>query len=97
MPYILPERRESIDYHLAEVLPFIENEGDLNYAVTKLCDMYLCRYGDERYSYYNEVMGVMVCALLELYRRKIAKYEDKKCARNGDVYDWISVLKDVTL
>lgn len=34
-----------------------------------------------------EIIGVLRCASNELYRRKIALYEDKKIQDNGDVYD----------
>ena len=33
-----------------------------------------------------EVLGVLECVKLELYRRVAAPYEDKKCQENGDVY-----------
>jgi broad-specificity NMP kinase len=34
----------------------------------------------------NDVRGVLRCAQLEMYRRLIATYEDKKIKENGDVY-----------
>jgi hypothetical protein len=38
------------------------------------------------YDNFNEVIGVLECMKLELYRRMIAPYEDTKCKENGDVY-----------
>jgi hypothetical protein len=35
---------------------------------------------------YAEAISALECAKLELYRRQLAPYEDKKCAENGDVY-----------
>jgi len=32
------------------------------------------------------VIGVLESVKMELYRRKIADYEDEKCEENGDVY-----------
>lgn len=34
----------------------------------------------------NEVVGALESAKLELYRRIVGPYEDKKSAENGDVY-----------
>ena len=43
---------------------------------------------DERISYsrINELIGVLECAKIELYRRIAAPYEDDKSRINGDVY-----------
>ena len=81
MPYIKMEKR----------LPVLRegpaNVGELNYAITDLIQGYL-NTGDpnRNYAAYNEVIGVLECAKLELYRRQIAVYEDQKCRENGDVY-----------
>jgi hypothetical protein len=44
--------------------------------------------GFERVGYaeINEVVGVLECCKLELYRRLAAPYEDTKIKENGDVY-----------
>ena len=64
--------------------------GELNYAITKLCDSFVAfRSGDERelrYENINEVIGVLACAQDEFYRRIAAPYEDTKLQENGDVY-----------
>ena len=62
----------------------IETEGDLNYTITRLCHLFLKKKG-EKYSVYNTIIGALECAKLELYRRKIAKYEAKKIEENGDL------------
>jgi hypothetical protein len=63
------------------------NAGELNYAITRLVDAYLSTKGVS-YAHLNEVVGVLECAKLELYRRIVAGYEDKKIADpdNGEVY-----------
>ena len=38
------------------------------------------------YARINELIGVLECAKLELYRRIAVPYEDTKIAENGDVY-----------
>lgn len=81
MPYINPEDRA----RLAEGdVP--GDAGQLNFAITSLVDAYLRRQGGVRYRHLNEVIGVLECAKLELYRRIAAPYEDRKMAENGDVF-----------
>jgi len=79
MPYIKKERRS----HLA--LYDSITVGELNYTVTKICSRYLKDRG-ESYQTYNDIIGVLECAKLEMYRRKVAHYEDKRKKENGDVY-----------
>lgn len=80
MPYIAPNRR----FEIIHDLTVIDLPGDLNFAITHMVDRYL---GDTiNYRKINEVIGVLECAKLELYRRIAAPYEDGKCAVNGDVY-----------
>lgn len=81
MPYIKPERRRAI---LAGGKP--RDAGELNFAITILVDNYLKEKGEIRYSHVNEIVGVLDCAKLELYRRVAGPYEDEKIAENGDVY-----------
>jgi len=82
MPYIKQERKKEIGVIVKEL---IRTPGELNYCLTKVCISYLkARF--EIYSDYNDVIGALECCKLELYRRKIAKYEDKKIEENGDVY-----------
>ena len=88
MPYVNRQHREEWDaqFHLKEYPIFIHESaiGDINYFVTTLLLAWLGpnpRYGD-----YNAAIGVLECIKLELYRRAVAPYEDKKCEENGDVY-----------
>lgn len=81
MPYIEKSRREAIKNKT--ITP--STAGDLNYLVTMLCQEYLEVKG-ESYQTYNDIMGALTGAQLELYRRKTAIYEDKKIFSNGDVW-----------
>lgn len=81
MPYITTEARTRLDMGGRP-----ENAGELNYAISRLVDDYLFQKGEFRYEYLNEVTGAIECAKLELYRRVIVPYEDKKLAESGDVY-----------
>lgn len=81
MPYIKPEDRTQI---LADQL-FIEDAGELNYFITTIINNYIIK-NTKSYTTLNEVIGVLECAKLELYRRIVAPYEDAKIEQNGDVY-----------
>lgn len=82
MPYIIPEDRAVLE-------PHSEHEamtpGELNFQVTVLVDTYLAGHLD--YQAINDVIGVLECAKLELYRRIASPYEDQKIDLNGDVYE----------
>jgi hypothetical protein len=58
--------------------------GPLNYVITKL----LIAWMGPRpcYDNFNDVIGVLRCVELEMYRRMVAPYEDEKIAAHGDVY-----------
>ena len=80
MPYIDKENRKDIDGSMT----YPRNAGELNYFITKNIHEYLERSGVS-YDNINEVIGVLECAKLELYRRIATPYEDKKIKENGDV------------
>lgn len=84
MPYIDPCERENKDEQLDELSGVILTEGHLNYAITRLVHEWIADRG-ESYATYNSAIGVLECAKLELYRRRVAPYEDRKIAENGDV------------
>lgn len=81
MPYIKPEDRNKI--LLDETS--IATAGELNYFISTLLNWYINQKG-KTYSSINEVIGVIECAKLELYRRIAVPYEDIKIEENGDVY-----------
>jgi hypothetical protein len=95
MPYIKKNHRviyrDLVDQLSKSVLVRCEAEkdlklrpGHLNYIITKLLQY---SYGTPpRYSDYNEMIGILECAKLELYRRAVAVYEDEKIRQEGDVY-----------
>ena len=82
MPYIKLPEKEEFNAYLGWIQP--KNAGELNYCLTKLVQSFL---GDNpKYDNYNSAIGALECCKLELYRRMIAPYEDKKIQENGDVY-----------
>jgi hypothetical protein len=85
MPYIKKEDREKFDKDLELLSCNIKNVGEMNYVITMLIGDFIKTNG-ECYNTLNSVVGVLECAKLELYRKKVSKYEDKKIEENGDVY-----------
>lgn len=87
MPYIRPDLRPPLDDLTApllehiKALPVEEQDGALNYAVTRILHGLYPR----RYFHMNRAMGVLSAITEEFYRRKVAPYEDEKIAENGDV------------
>ncbi len=79
MPYISQKDREE----LAEFRG-TKTAGELNYVITKLIHDHWNRNGNN-YQAFNDIIGALEGAKLELYRRKVAPYEDKKIEENGDV------------
>ena len=88
MPYITQHRRALLAVRGARPT----YPGDLNYTISRLIDHYLSHHG-VAYMTLNEVIGVLECVKLELYRRVAAGYEDKKMAENGDVYTCQGTIK----
>ncbi len=82
MPYIQQGERPDIDSAIDQLN--IEHCGQLNYAISMIIKEYLKRHGNN-YSNINEVIGVLECAKLEVYRRTAAPYEDIKIKENGDI------------
>ena len=94
MPYIKQDKRDKIvgemgwdeydpdfDYINTEA---IDCAGDMQYAMAAMIKRYIAKYGLS-YQVCNDVMGALVGAQQEFYRRTVAPYEDKKIKENGDI------------
>lgn len=80
MPYIKQYRRDVLK---GKAKPY--NAGELNFKLTSEILEYIDKRGPS-YAVYNDVIGVLECLKLELYRRAVAPYEDSKIEENGDVF-----------
>lgn len=89
MPYIKnKEMRKEIDKLVLrfaflcadETEETIDITGKLNYFLFRLALMH-----GMSYKTYRDFIGELEAAKLEIYRRQIAPYEDKKIKENGDV------------
>jgi hypothetical protein len=85
MPYIRKEDRDRLQPFTGPMQDLeIKTAGELNYLVTLLAHRFL-NQKPENYQSYNDAMGALEGAKLELYRRHISSYEDDKIVENGDV------------
>jgi len=80
MPYIEKKRREELDLKFDP-----KTAGELNYVITNQLVNYIFLNG-ESYQTFNDIIGALEGAKLEIYRRLIVPYEDRKARENGDVY-----------
>jgi len=91
MPYISDEKRTIFEHSLAQLSAHIKTEnadaqaGVLNYCISSIINEVLKTR--KNYHAINEMIGVLECAKLELYRRVASPYEDEKIESNGDVFD----------
>lgn len=84
MPYIKQAARAALDPHLEALARNVTTEGELNYCIYKLSCLLIDSMG-ESYANYSMCGSAMEHARLEWYRRRVAPYEDKKIAENGDI------------
>lgn len=101
MPYVGDDIRSELDEAILQLAKLMNDpstqaitkpEGSMNYVITRLVLQRL--YGDKdvivagkslSYARINEIIGVLECAKLELYRMHASKYEDMCIVKNGDV------------
>jgi hypothetical protein len=86
MPYIPYEEKELFNKEIENLAKNIDTEGQLNFALTRLCFLYAKRR-TENYALLNSIIGVLECAKQEYYRKIVSKYEDRKEELNGPVYE----------
>ena len=80
-PYIAPITRQIWENKFPQML----GAGELAYVITRACLTYL-EDANLDYSSYAQVVGILETVKLELYRRMVVPYEDRKCQENGDVF-----------
>lgn len=81
MPYIKQEDRVALYFEPSDTP---QTPGELNFVITSIAHRYIQEHG-QTYGVFNSVIGALECAKMELYRRRVAPYEDKKIEENGDV------------
>lgn len=82
MPYIPKDEREELDLAIEPIFAHRLSAGQLNYVISRIVREAVRGGG---YARLNDAIGALECAKLELYRRVVAPYEDRKIAENGDL------------
>ena len=85
MPYIKPTSRPVFDAAIRDLTMKIETPGDLNYVLSRIAA------GSIRTRNYDSIsaaVNALEMAKLELVRRMLAPYEDKKIVENGDIPEY---------
>ena len=81
MPYIKSKIiRNVLNQIILRQSVIFKQTGNLNYFLFKLAKETCTNYES-----YRNFIGELEAAKLEIYRRQIAPYEDKKIKENGDV------------
>lgn len=100
MPYIKKNYRDQFDSLIDDLVTKVnlindidhqEKDGLLNYIFTSLLDK--C-YPNPNYHRSNEMIGILECCKLEMYRKSVAPYEDLKIRENGEVLQKCTKLSD---
>lgn len=92
MPYIKTFEREKLDRKIFELVKSLQDlglenrAGNLNYTI---CMLLIALYPKNKYRELNDMMGVLDCVSREMYRRRVAPYEDEAMSINGDL-NWHS-------
>lgn len=87
MPYVQSSDRQRVSRQLAALAKKLEGQpvGVYNYTISRLVDDFLCKKGLS-YANINQMIGMLECVKLELYRRVAGPYETAKQHTNGEVY-----------
>jgi hypothetical protein len=90
MPYVTKILRTlELDNAISAVVNEISDEnlnpGLVNYTISTILGRLLYNQ-DLSYRNINQLIGVLECVKMELYRRIAIPYEDKMIERNGDVF-----------
>jgi hypothetical protein len=85
VPYIIDEDRNILNAFLNPLFDNLRDAppGYLNYAISRI--VWALFEDNPCYENGNKLIGVLNCAALEFYRRKLAPYEDKQMHANGDI------------
>jgi len=91
MPYITNETRQVLNKVIDDLIDELSKSdssqlaGNCNYTICRLLVESFTNVSGRKYRTFNEIVGVLESAKLELYRRLVAPYEDAKIDQNGDV------------
>lgn len=88
MPYIKAADRSKYDDAIKALVAVVRAAppGELNYVITKIATAWLDSIGPVGYTELACLVGTLETLKLELVRRCLDPYEDRKRKENGDVF-----------
>lgn len=101
MPYIQEKDREKMALTAMKSLAIDSLQGgklvpgNLNFIFSTIIGHILEETGGLSYTSMNNLVGVLDCVKMELYRRLTAPYEDLKIMQNTDVKEFKKLLNDM--
>lgn len=102
MPYVKQNNRKFVDSDIECLADKFRNcfghldTGTANYIITRLILLMLKPNGGWSYESLSDVIKTLECSKLEITRRILNNYEDRKIFENGDVpelYNFANVVK----
>ena len=93
MPYTKNYRRHHIHEFIKDMIPYVKEKGDLNYAICELVGELCLRDGGIGYTSTSNWIDCVHDAEQELRRRLLNPYEDLKIKENGDISSFIKLLE----
>lgn len=94
MPYIKIQTRKDMADTIKDLNCFIENKGDLNYAICELVGRTILE-NKINYTNMSEMIDAVHDAEQELRRRLLEPYEDIKRVENDDVPSFKIILEEI--
>jgi len=95
MPYVHKEIKDAMVDAIERLGAFIQDKGDLNYAICELTGRFIIQEGEFNYTDMSEKIDAVHDAEAELRRRLLVPYEELKIKENGDVPSFVQILEKV--
>jgi len=87
MPYISKSERDVLDPLIMKLGEKIVSDGQLNYVITRLCLRGLS-FEYVNYGIYASTIGILETVKMEIYRRCVRPYENRKRRDHSDVKEF---------
>ncbi len=91
MPYLIEKDKKSLDSDncLSYLSAYLNTLSIQDFAGALNCLNFIIvkrwiKQNGKKYFIFATIVGTLICCILEIYRRLISPYEDKKIQFNGD-------------
>lgn len=87
MPYIDSAQRVEFDLAFNRLPERDLTAGQYAYCVWRITQRFLSTWKGKSFAAFATTVGVLVCIVLEMYRRQVVPFEEEKIAKNGDAIE----------